>query len=737
MNAKELILAKLNAGTNYAKMYAFLIVQGYSIDDIAAFMTSPIGEFIDSRSNVNMFQTENGYVSAATAIKLSKGILNANNFLHGSYPGYEDPVTGDYYSPVQKSKVVRNTLVDFIKANDQLEREVRIALLNGSETDPDALDNIDLNTLMSGVIQAIAKRPDIQVYNQTFNLYSELMNFDSALNDDPEVVNYIRNCWDLTLQLQNVVKSYRALGMSEQDMIADADEFQKIYNYSQEMTTVASAVLGLNQGLPTSELDILKRIRSIKRVISDRENLFEVKKSELYPKISDDEKKQAKIVAAWKNLVERLQENNPTLTEDKIVRAFDAANEADIINNFDPVKMMNDSNYRRIAKDYLDVLKGTVNAIDMVYQIPHYAQIMNCLKLLVTANNLAMKSRLIIKLTQNENYLNDKQLQGVIRYVDALNSYEFCKSLPQFILPEGMNSVGYDSSFAEITGGVDSYDLSTMEGIAGFKHFVETTFLQYLRSNHKNNPLVKHLTLTEVGNQSLLTTDIDLMNPNITSQSEVDYGEILTGMARFESTEFGNRENFIDYPDNKHPMTIADVLQLYNIIVNRNQYGSERLTTAFKACSRQTSILNKYFNFVGTKDYDYDFVPDYKLIDYQINAAPLISQYAMKFHTEPFVKVKDPVWTYIVYRRNSDNSYSPYAILPPTKSTEETPEQKEIRRMNYMKNSPFEMPSMAKTIAMIKSFIFEGEPSEAQIKQIKDTLIDQSMSGRILILKKC
>ena len=91
---------------------------------------------------------------------------------------------------------------------------------------------------------------------------------------------------------------------------------------------------------------------------------------------------------------------------------------------------MNDSNYRKIAKDYLDVLKGTVNAIDMVYQIPHYAQIMNCLKLLVTANNLAMKSRLIIKLTQNENYLSDKQLQGVIRYVDALNSYEFCKSLP-------------------------------------------------------------------------------------------------------------------------------------------------------------------------------------------------------------------------------------------------------------------------------------------------------------------
>jgi hypothetical protein len=45
--------------------------------------------------------------------------------------------------------------------------------------------------------------------------------------------------------------------------------------------------------------------------------------------------------------------------------------------------------------------------------------------------------------------------------------------------------------------------------------------------------------------------------------------------------------------------TIADIFQLYNILVNNNQYGGERLTTTFKACSNPDSILNKYLKFIA------------------------------------------------------------------------------------------------------------------------------------------
>jgi fructosamine-3-kinase len=53
-----------------------------------------------------------------------------------------------------------------------------------------------------------------------------------------------------------------------------------------------------------------------------------------------------------------------------------------------------------------------------------------------------------------------------------------------------------------------------------------------------------------------------------------------------------------DYHDTGYK--IADIFQLYNILVNSNQYGGERLTTAFKACSRKDSILNQYLSFIAT-----------------------------------------------------------------------------------------------------------------------------------------
>ena len=58
-NAKELILAKINSGTNFAKMYVYAMMSGFNIDDIVAFMTSPAAEFIDAMSSTNIFQNEN------------------------------------------------------------------------------------------------------------------------------------------------------------------------------------------------------------------------------------------------------------------------------------------------------------------------------------------------------------------------------------------------------------------------------------------------------------------------------------------------------------------------------------------------------------------------------------------------------------------------------------------------------------------------------------------------------
>ena len=54
-NAKELILAKINAGSKLAKCYLFLMTLGYDINDIVKFMTSNAVSWIDSLSDPNIF----------------------------------------------------------------------------------------------------------------------------------------------------------------------------------------------------------------------------------------------------------------------------------------------------------------------------------------------------------------------------------------------------------------------------------------------------------------------------------------------------------------------------------------------------------------------------------------------------------------------------------------------------------------------------------------------------------
>jgi len=54
-NAKELILAKINAGSKLAKCYLFLMTMGYNVNDIVKFMTSNAVSWIDSLSDPNVF----------------------------------------------------------------------------------------------------------------------------------------------------------------------------------------------------------------------------------------------------------------------------------------------------------------------------------------------------------------------------------------------------------------------------------------------------------------------------------------------------------------------------------------------------------------------------------------------------------------------------------------------------------------------------------------------------------
>ena len=702
MNAKELILAKINAGTNFAKMYVFLMYMGYDLQDMAAFMFSPIAEFIDSRSNANMFQDTGVNNNAQTAINLALGIVPSKQFLHGSISEYDMEAEESITTP--KIKYVELMLNNLVNYDGNLKKAVYGAL----GINPDSMNNLRIDVLMQGLILSGASAiNDLDLTTLT------------GKQSDMEINNYLRFCQDLITQLRVVNSQYKG---KFNELYADAREFKKIYELSTEMSTVASAYLGLNQGLPTDKLSILKRLNSMRKVISDRERIMGINEGELF---NSDTSTEGSIrrEAAWNNVINAIQENNSALTETEIREALTKAHEIGIMGKFDVVKMLMDEEYKQVAKDYLHVIKGTVNAIDLVDTIPHYREIMNCLRTLLLADmSLAQKSRLIAKLTTDGKTPSDKQLKGIIKYVDKLNIVNFLDECP-IVIPHKATA-GFNAYFDSVT--VNRFDLSTQEGVAGFKNFMETEFLAFLNKEYLNNSLVGHIRKVLTDGRISLATDIDLLNPEVTTASRLSYDDILRGMAEFELVKYND-----DY-------TITDMFQLYNLIVNNNQYGGERLTTTFKACSNPNSVLQTYLKYIGEVDYDFETSADYEQIDYLINAAPTVYPASERYHYEPFIKVVDPVWDYTIKQYNkTTNSYKEYPLLPSIYSQAVDEKQKDARRINLTENLPFEMPMRYKAAAISDIITFDGDATPEIVAQVKDVLSDLSLSGKILIMKLC
>lgn len=699
-NAKELILAKINAGTNFARMYVYGMMMGLNINDLVAFMTSPVSELIDQLANPNMFQNESG--NAAMAINLAQGIVGVKKFLHGQIKTiYEDTSTGEPQDTwMNKIKYVTNSLkntdiYDLVKQNAGLSEEEDIK---------------GLGSIMQAYI-------NYAIINQDVDL-TELID-----TNDVEVNSYLRYCQDLTDKLRQVRAQYN----KDSDFKGDIEEFRNLYNDASEISTISSAWLGLNQGLPTSELDLLSRMNRMSKIVTDREKALNMNVSKIYSKEGAKEKEIQEAEQAKEQLINRLHENNPTLDPEYIANELDIAHEQDLINNFDIYKYLVDDEYRKQASDYYDIIKSTANVFEMMEQIPHYKQILQLFKSLVVANNtFASKSRLVNKLLANSESVNDKQLNGVIKYVDKLNTLAFMRTLT----PIAVNwADGFDPYFQSIK--VNKIDPSTINGIATLKHWVEHEFLSYLRENYSNNSLVRHLTLVPYNNTEVLATDIDLLNPDITIQSREAYDDILRGMADFETKQYQG-----DY-------TIADILQMYNIAVNNNQYGGERLTTSFKVCTNPKNILNQYLKFISDQDWDIETDQEYNYTDYQIAAAPIISTYAESYHQEPFVKVNDPVRGYVLKKLDSNNQYQEYDLIPPP-VPDESYQSKMNRLQNFSENSPLEMPNMHNTLFLTKTVDFDGkfedldaDEQKQTIDGIRNLLTQYITSNKASLIKDC
>ena len=788
-NAKELILAKINAGTNLAKYHLHLVMMGFNLKDIVAFMTSPVVELIDKYSRNDLYKNEAS--SVTNAIKILNGDIDLSKLIVKPQ---------DNLSPEERLEAMEAQMEAM-----EAEAEMTMELLAEGRT-PRRINNEYSWVIRElGNIYQVAEARSLKDFVQKYikaktepisanspEYVTKLANYEFPKTTNMNtnyVFKYINQIVDdIRSQIADYNRIHPNSNYSMLDFKLDLNEFQRITDETNETSTLASVWLKLNQGIPQTDMDLIKLIKRMYATVSTRERRMGIRKpsdssKNKFVNLQDEEEgafgnsgtkqellsylEQYSMMPAVpdtsKNRVEKgliktiksIQANNPELSLAEIVSILNDAVNADLYGNFDLYKFLNDEkvivpqssrtiyntrqgdlvSYRELAATYYNLIKSSWNILDMVNRIPHYKMNLDLLNYTLQQRHLfANKSKIVDQLISlgelSYSALSDRDYKNIIQYADKIliTSYFLSKEDP-IDISRVDNTKVYDSNYDLVRS--DELYLNSLNGIDSLKNFVENDFYEWLKNTYPDNFLVKELVQSSNRGKSMLRTALNLFEIDQSLPNKQTYNRYLIGIQELASEKF----------DQNH--TVADILMLYNLAVNGTKLGGKYMTGIFRDQVREGNVLYDYYKFMSEQDYNDDFkyiIPTKR--DFLIAMAPTVySTYALGYRTEPYVKVLNPAHGYDVYKRYYDRSDFTwkYDMSKPESLLQLdhlglTQGEIDERTYNYAQNSLVMFPELHKRIR--ENSIFSGT-GETNMRDRALQLAQYIRQNRLLIYKLC
>lgn len=788
-NAKELILAKINAGTNLAKYHLHLVMMGFNLKDIVAFMTSPVVELIDKYSRNDLYKNEAS--SVTNAIKILNGDIDLSKLIVKPQ---------DNLSPEERLEAMEAQMEAM-----EAEAEMTMELLAEGRTPRRTNNEYSWVIRELGSIYQTAEARSLKDFVQKYikaktepisanspEYVTKLAKYEFPKTNNMNtnyVFKYINQIVDdIKSQIADYNRIHPNSNYSMLDFKLDLNEFQRITDEANETSTLASVWLKLNQGIPQTDMDLIKLIKRMYATVSTRERKMGIRKpsdssKNKFVNLQDEEdgafgnsgtkqellsyleqySMMPTVPDASKNRVEKgliktiksIQANNPELSLAEIVSILNDAVNADLYGNFDLYKFLNDEkvivpqssrtiyntrqgdlvSYRELAATYYNLIKSSWNILDMVNRIPHYKMNLDLLNYTLQQRHLfANKSKIVDQLISlgelSYSALSDRDYKNIIQYADKIliTSYFLSKEDP-IDISRVDNTKVYDSNYDLVRS--DELYLNSLNGIDSLKNFVENDFYEWLKNTYPDNFLVKELVQSSNRGKSMLRTALDLFEIDQSLPNKQTYNRYLIGIQELASEKF----------DQNH--TVADILMLYNLAVNGTKLGGKYMTGIFRDQVREGNVLYDYYKFMSEQDYNDDFkyiIPTKR--DFLIAMAPTVySTYALGYRTEPYVKVLNPAHGYDVYKRYYDRSDFTwkYDMSKPESLLQLdhlglTQGEIDERTYNYAQNSLVMFPELHKRIK--ENSIFSGT-GETNMRDRALQLAQYIRQNRLLIYKLC
>ncbi len=635
MNAKELILAKINATIDFADTWTMLYATGHSSEEIAELMMSPIFGIVSKYSKTNIFSDiiKSSSPKKAISFVLGESQLPGIDSLKlklvlGKYRdkklGYTDNdcfinkllfetyiedkdghkrgeiILGSDGTPIRR----RNPLISEELANELLEKgsSARANIFSLFSNVENTEISLEISKLLADHIAY--KMSKIKVNNSSYDDYEE--DYEQDYNEDQwEDSSYEPFLYDdLDNYEENAVQN-ADFGEDEESLFTlTKKDLQKLYRY------LTSYVIPKNRSinnLPNKNIEI-KRLQNYVYAIQPavEEQQIEGAILGVNQGLKTNQYEFYSALKRVENFINKRWINTPDF----------ATQNTEV---FDIIKFLEDPEYRQLWTDNYDIIKSNTNILKLINTVPNFRAMFDLNKVAYRYLEHAIHGKLNFKLadtliTDPTQKLSEDEFNVLDKYTRDLliMNWLFIKNIKikipkvsainpnievDVIQRPGIYSENIDGKSILEKGGLE-FNLNSSEGLASYVSLFENWIVPYLKAKH-NNAFTRNISdsnkFSKTYNQNIQHSrlSMDMMTIDSSEATKRQYSDILNSFNKIADDmipEVGIR--------------IKDAVFLYNTIVYKNSFSQNGFTRLMETVNVRgnNALINDWAQFVADLD---------------------------------------------------------------------------------------------------------------------------------------
>lgn len=563
-NAKELALAKLNAGTQTLGMYLYGLSLGVPVDTLFKIMTSPLAFRLVELAKGDIFSGNSG----------CRTILGALDYLHkdpleqlSRFNTFDLSIYNEGKPKDQKIlgpadfawQLLQNSIADDYNEKQPLLRQLAYK--------SNAIQLIeDLRSKVNQISSVIQTKDE-------FNLYSTLYN--QALDFMEQYIADVK--LELNSGNYDTVYGKSVIATDLETLALGADEYKEI-----------GKILRLNQEVKTNALDLQNQVANIEEVITRRlRQLARVENRGSYYShgaTKDELKNPDKYkIDLEKFLYDEVYQQEKIAQYDRIKQSYNVLR-----------VLTTDPQYKGYMETLYMAHQGLLNKqLKYRFTVGKIADFIQKNKVTGNLQQQVLKNgNNYVDYKLRQNWMRDSKIQITIPgSTDKMKTYAFIGT------PNSYSQLYFDKTI----------QLGTDMGDANFKLWMEQTLIPRLKATLKDNIFIQHLSpiVNSRTNLGMTVVYYGLNGINMLPQSDAE-----REMFDIHKDAFNKLAKYNLIRDAKgNTFAIKDLFYLYSLICNNGKFGPTSLHKIFEDYL-DSGLAQSYKHFIAEKDRDLDFYQD-------------------------------------------------------------------------------------------------------------------------------